>query len=137
MKTILCFDIGLKRTGVAVGQSVSQSAQIAGQINCNNGQLDWPRLAKLIAQWQPNLIVIGDPKSKNPHLNKLINRFKSHIQQHYKLPIVDIDESLTSVAANYELSDSTLSTEKKIALRDQIAACLILEGYFNQHKAAC
>ena len=133
MKTVLCFDIGLKRTGVAVGQTVTQSAQTAGQLVCKNGQLDWPKLKKMIDEWQPDLIVIGDPKSKDPHLNKLINRFKSYIQQHYKLPIIDVDETLTSAAANVELSNTKLTTPKKIILRDQIAACLILESYFDQH----
>lgn len=132
MTTILSFDIGLKRTGVAVGQSFSKTAQVAGQLNAKNGQLDWPELEKLLQKWQPTMIVIGDPLTKDPHLNKLINRFKNYIQQRHKLPIIPINEELTSDFANAELAHSTLSTNKKIALRDQVAACLILESYFNQ-----
>lgn len=132
METALCFDIGLKRTGVAVGQSISKSAQVAGQISAKQGQLDWQTLSQLLEKWQPNVIVIGDPKTNDPHLNKLINRFKSHIQQQYKLPIVEIDEELTSNESNIHLADSSLSTQKKVELRDQIAACLLLESYFRQ-----
>ena len=132
METALCFDIGLKRTGVAVGQSISKSAQVAGQISAKQGQLDWQTLSQLLEKWRPNVIVIGDPKTNDPHLNKLINRFKSHIQQQYKLPIVEIDEELTSNESNIHLADSSLSTQKKVELRDQIAACLILESYFRQ-----
>jgi len=132
METALCFDIGLKRTGVAVGQSISKSAQVAGQISAKQGQLDWQTLSQLLEKWRPNVIVIGDPKTNDPHLNKLINRFKSHIQQQYKLPIVEIDEELTSNESNIHLADSSLSTQKKVELRDQIAACLLLESYFRQ-----
>lgn len=132
MKTILCFDIGLKRTGMAVGQTISRTAETAGQIRGNNGQLDWTELNKAISKWQPNVIVIGDPKTDDTHLNKLINRFKSYIQQNHKLPIFEVDEKLTSSSANAELHDSGFSIKKKTELRDQIAACLILESYFRQ-----
>lgn len=131
MSTILSFDLGLKRTGIAVGQSVTQTAQPVGQLNANNGQLDWPKLQQVLEKWQPDTIVIGDPKTTDPHLNKLINRFKSHIQQHHKIPIIEIDETLSSAAANSELQQTGLTTKKKIGMRDQIAACLILESYFN------
>lgn len=90
---------------------------------------------KLIAQWEPDLIVVGNPfvdgVPANPTLKKAINRFKSHIQQNFKLPIIDVDERLTSSAANAELQGMGLSISKKTQLRDQIAACLILESYFN------
>lgn len=129
--TTLAFDIGLKRTGVASGQTLTNTAQAAGQLSAKNGQLDWPALDKLINEWMPINIVLGNPNTDDPHLNKLINRFKSHIQQQHKIPIIEIDETLTSSAANTELQQQSLSTDKKIKLRDQIAACLILESYFN------
>lgn len=138
LKTVLAFDIGLKRTGVASGQSLTKSANAAGQLKVNNGRFDWPKLDHLLSEWQPQLIVIGDPQTDNADLNKVINRFKSHIQQQHKIPIVEISEALSSVAANAELAtprtpddDQAMSRERKIELRDQIAACLILESYFN------
>ena len=131
-QTLVSFDVGLKRTGVAIGQTRTRSAQPAGQLTVNNGQFDWPEVDKTINQWQPDVIVIGDPKTSNSHLKKAINRLISHIQQTHKLPIVRVDETLTSVAANNELQELELSLDKKIAMRDQIAACLILETYLNQ-----
>lgn len=128
---VLAFDIGLKRTGVASGQTRYKTTSPAGQIDVRNGRLDWQQLDKLIAKWQPALLIIGDPESNDPHLAKAINRFKSHIQQHHKLPIVAVSERLTSSAANQALADRGLNQRRKTALRDQIAACLILETYFN------
>lgn len=129
--TVLGFDIGLKRTGVASGQSLTKTASACTVIQVSNGRHDWSQLDALISQWQPSTIVIGDPKSDDPHLNKAINRFKSHIQQNHKLPIVEVDETLTSSAANQAFEGRQISAEKKTQLRDQLAASLILESYFS------
>ena len=129
--TFLALDIGLKRTGAASGQSLTRSARPAGQLHVKNGRHDWQQLDKLINEWQPSAIIIGNPNSDDLALKKAINRVKSHIQQNHKLPIHDVDERLTSVAANTEIADQNLSLEKKVELRDQVAACLILETYFN------
>lgn len=130
-KVFLAFDIGLKRSGVASGQTLTKTARPAGQLLVKNGRFDWPQVDKLIQEWQPNALIIGDPNSDDPALRKAINRFKSHIQQQHKIPIIDVDETLTSVAANVEIADQGFSLDRKTELRDQIAACLILETYFN------
>ena len=129
-ETLLAFDVGVRRTGVAIGQSQSNTAQAAGQLVVTNGRFDWPKVDALIAKWQPDRVIIGDPGGDNPHLRKVINRLKSHIQQQHKLAIEDVDETLTSAEANHQLSGAGLSLERKVELRDQIAACLILESYF-------
>jgi len=138
IKTVLAFDIGLKRTGVASGQTLTKSANTVDQLKVTKGRFDWPKLDNLIDEWQPQIIVIGDPQTDDADLNKVINRFKSHIQQQHKIPIIEINEALSSVAANAELSNPRLhdekrrmTSERKTALRDQVAACLILESYFN------
>jgi len=127
----LAFDIGLKRTGVASGHSLTKSARPAGQLLVKNGRFDWPQVDNVIAEWAPTTLIIGDPNTDDPVLKKVINRFKSHIQQNHKLPIIEVDERLTSSAANAEIADQGFSFERKIELRDQVAACLILETYFN------
>jgi len=136
--TFLALDIGLKRTGAASGHSLTKTARPAGQLHVKNGRHDWPQLDKLIEQWQPSAIIIGEPNSEDFALKKAINRVKSHIQKKHKLPIHDVDERLTSVAANAEIAEYSLgmSLERKVELRDQVAACLILETYFNSLESA-
>ncbi len=129
--TALAFDVGLKRTGVAGGQTFTKNANPAGQIAVVRGRHDWAAIDSLIEEWQPDLIIIGDPQSDDPHLNKAINRLKSHIQRFHKLPIVDVNETLTSSAANQEFAERGISQARKTELRDQVAACLILETYFH------
>jgi putative Holliday junction resolvase len=131
IETVLAFDVGLKRTGVASGQTHTRSANPAAQIPVSNGRMDWVLIDKLLTDWAPSKIVIGDPQSDDTHLNKVINRLKSHIQQNYKIPIVMINETLTTNSANAELAGSDMSSSRKKKLRDQIAACLILESYFS------
>jgi putative Holliday junction resolvase len=127
----LAFDIGLKRTGAASGSRFTKSATPAGLIVVSNGRHDWVSVDSLIQEWQPDAIVIGAPQSSDPHLNKAINRFKSHIHRWHKLPIIDVDERLTSSAANHSLNQRDLSLQRKTELRDQVAASLILETHFN------
>lgn len=128
---ILAFDVGLKRTGVACGQEFNQSANPAGQITVIRGRHDWAAVDSIIDEWQPDSIVIGDPQTNDPHLNKAINRLKSHIQKEHKIKIIDVNERLSSNSANHELANRSLSKARKTELRDQIAACLILESYFT------
>ena len=135
-ETVLAFDIGLKRIGVASGSRLTMRAHPAGQIKAGNGQFERQKLDEIINEWQPNSIVIGNPNTTDTHLKKLINRFTSHIQQQHKIPIFEIDEELTTEAANTELTETKqqghgLTTDNKIELRDQIAACLILESFLN------
>lgn len=130
-ETFLAFDIGLKRSGAASGSLFTKSATPAGVIVVHNGRHDWASVDSLIDQWAPDAIIIGDPQSIDPHLNKSINRFKSHIHQWHKLPIIDVDERLTSSAANQSLAQRGLSQKRKTELRDQVAASLILETYLN------
>ncbi len=130
-ETILAFDVGLKRTGVAVGQTLTQTANPITFLAAKKGQLDWSALDALLKQWQPSRCIVGDPKTSNPHLNKLIRRLVHHLNTR-KISVVRVDEHLTSASANAELNNRTLTTEKKIELRDQVAACLILESYFSE-----
>lgn len=130
-ETFLAFDIGLKRTGAASGVILTKRATPAGAIVVSNGRHDWVEVDTLVEEWQPDAIIVGNPNSTDPHLNKAINRFKSHIHRWHKLPIIDVDETLSSVAANEHLHSRGLSQQRKTELRDQIAACLILETYFN------
>lgn len=131
-ETFLAFDIGLKRTGAASGNRLTKTATPAGTLVVSNGRHDWAGLDCMITEWAPDAIIIGDPSSSDPHLNKAINRFKSHIHRWHKLPIIDIDERLSSNAANQRLNHQGLSVQRKTELRDQVAASIILEGYFNR-----
>lgn len=131
-QTLLAFDVGTQRTGVAVGQTLTKTAEPAGQLTVKQGQFDWEQVQKLLDEWQPQICVIGDPKTADPHLNKVINRLR-HFLQTQRVKIISVDERLSSEQSNQRLNLATnkLSQQKKTLLRDQIAACIILERYFD------
>lgn len=129
---ILALDIGLTRTGAAIGSLSSATAQPAGQIACKQGKADWPQLDKLIAKWQPECVLLGTLNNQDRPLTKLGNRIRQHIQSKHKLAVIDVDETLSTVAANEHMADLGISHNKKKDMRDQIAACIILQTWLNQ-----
>lgn len=129
-KPILAFDVGLKRTGVAIGNLHNHDARPLTTLQGQRGQLNWEQLDLLISEWQPETCVVGDPQTADPHLNKLLNRVIHYLQSH-KIQVLRVDETLTSSAASAELAGRSLSIEQKTELRDQIAACFILQSYLS------
>jgi len=131
-RPVLAFDVGLQRTGVASGQTLTATAHPAALLKVHNGRHNWNEVDALVEQWLPQTIVIGQPYTQDAALKKAINRLKSHIQQIHKLPIVEIDETLSTESANQEMANhQSLALKDKKSLRDQVAACLILESYFR------
>lgn len=123
--------MGLKRTGAAVANASSAVAQPCGVIGMRRGRPDWRLLDQLIAKWQPDEILIGDPNTDAPELNKAINRIIAYVQGTHKMPVKRCDEAYTTDAANAEMASQKLTHAKKVELRDQIAACLMLEAYLS------
>lgn len=132
--TFLAFDIGLSRTGVAKGSSFNNSASPVTSLQVSKGRHNWAEVDKLIKEWQPAKIVIGDTSKNDPALLKASNRFRAHIESQHKLPVIAVSEHLSTVSANAEIADKELSLGKRKNLRDQIAACLILETYLNSQN---
>ena len=123
--TALAFDYGERRIGVAVGQTRTRTAQALVTLRVRNGQIDWPAIAKLVAQWQPQQLVVGLPTTEDgqPHVNTApIARFARRLHGRFALPVAFVDERLSSYAAS-EDPDS-----RRVGL-DAVAARLILETW--------
>jgi putative Holliday junction resolvase len=134
-QTLLAFDFGLKRIGVAVGQTLSRTATELDTVRASNGIPQWHHIDRLIRQWEPDTLVVGSPHSTHKNsVHKGIEKFGSDLVQRYNLPLLLVDESLTTEAANFELRGSELTTHKKQTMRDRVAARLILETHFNALK---
>lgn len=123
--TALGFDYGERRIGVAVGQSVTRSAQALVTLQVRNGQIDWPAIAKLVAEWRPQQLVLGMPTNDDgqPHVNApAIERFARRLHGRFQLPVAFVDERLSSYAANED------PDTRRVGL-DAVAARLILETW--------
>lgn len=125
----LGFDFGTKRIGVAYGQSLIGTAQAVGVIAANDGIPEWQVLEKIVAEWKPDVFVIGLPFNMDDSESELLLRarkFGKRLEGRLHKPCYGIDERLTSFEARGEL----LRGEARGAV-DALAARLILETWFD------
>jgi putative Holliday junction resolvase len=139
-RTLLGFDYGSKRIGVAVGQELTRSATGLRTLHNNHSGPDWPAIAELIREWQPELLVIGMPHNMDdsPHpLAEVVQNFGKQLEQRYNLPVVWIDERLSSLEAEAQLAHSSHSRTSKRdkANIDKLAAAIILQTWLNSQAS--
>jgi putative Holliday junction resolvase len=123
-QTFLAFDFGTVRVGVATGNSLTRSATPLTTLR-ETGDARFVAIAKLIAEWQPDALVVGVPLHPDgaPHDNtRRAQRFARQLHGRFKLPVHEVDERYTSVEA--EASGATDI--------DAASAALILEQYLRE-----
>lgn len=138
--TILAFDFGTQRIGVAVGQSVTKSANPLAVLAAKSRQERLTAIAPFVQDWEPRLLVIGQPffSDGTAHeVTALASKFARQISEHFRIPFVLVDERYTSVEAAQTIQRSDLAKSKQSVsgsknLIDAWAAALIAEQYFNQ-----
>ena len=132
--TILAFDFGLRRIGVAVGQSVTGSASPLGVVANRESGVDHEAIAALVKEWRPDLLVVGMPAhadGSESAMQKPVRAFIEDLGQH-GLPIETVDERYTSVEAERVLKDARAAGTRGRIAKEQIdsaAAVFIAERY--------
>jgi putative Holliday junction resolvase len=100
--TLLGFDYGLQRIGVAVGQFITGTATALATVRSHNGIPDWDRIAELIETWRPDALVVGLPlhaDGSESEFTRSVKRFAHQLEFRFKLPVYSMDERLSSHAA--------------------------------------
>ena len=133
-RTILSFDFGLRRIGVAVGQDVTGSASPLGVIANRNGRIDRDRLGALIKEWQPTQLVVGMPSHADGSPSEMQAAVDAFIEELgcYALPIDTVDERYTSIEAERVLKEARAAGTRGRISKDMIdsaAAVFIAERY--------
>lgn len=133
--TLLGFDFGEKRIGIAVGQTLTGSVRPLTTLNAVKQQPDWAGIEALLREWQPDLLIVGLPlhmDGTEQPLTQRAKRFGNQLKGRYNLPVEWMDERLSSYEAESMLQsrDKTRSEKKDI---DKMAAGLILRGWLEQH----
>jgi len=137
-RTLLGFDYGQRRIGIAVGQEITHTAQGLTTLNCSDGP-DWDRIDKLLGEWRPQMLVVGMPHNMDdrPHpLHDEVKAFGDRLAERYNLPVEWIDERLSSVEAEAQLAKGSKSKQKKQdkAEIDKLAAQIILQSWLNSQQ---
>ena len=128
--TLLAFDYGEKRIGVAVGNSLTRSARPLVVVQNRNREYRFEALGKLIAEWKPDALVVGLPMHPDgaPHeMTQLATRFGNQLSGRFNLPVTWIDERYSSVEAKAEIR----SGKGRADMLDAEAACIILQQYLD------
>ncbi|MCV2525406.1 MAG: Holliday junction resolvase RuvX [Candidatus Lightella neohaematopini] len=132
----MAFDFGITNIGIAIGQSITYTAQPVTTLKTNYGIPVWNKLIPLVNIWSPNILIVGLPinmdnneqnitiKARN-FANLLNNKFNISVELH--------DERLTTKEARLLLKNKYYKTNKiKIDIVNQLSAVLILESWFRK-----
>jgi putative Holliday junction resolvase len=137
--TVLAFDLGLKRTGVASGELSIGIAHPLMVIQAGSNDERLTAIARLIAEWQPVLLVLGLPTHSDGsehEMTRVAKNFARKLESRFSLPVFLVDERHTSTAAESELHARGIHGKKNKALLDAVAAQLILQGFFDERLIA-
>ena len=119
--TILAFDFGEKRIGVAVGNTVTKTAEPLTVLQIKNTDERWHAIEQLIQEWQASLLVVGLPKHPDGAENTMTHkatRFGNQLKGRFQKEVVWVDERYTSVSVD--------------GGNDALAAELILQQYLQE-----
>lgn len=134
-QTILAFDYGDMRIGIAVGNTLLKIAHPLITISGEGMWVKIDQLSEIVTQWQPTMLVVGIPHtSDNPQKIQLINtinNFANRIGRKFTLPVTLINEDFSSAHADSLLKEQGVYGQAQKGKLDQLAACSILNTYFS------
>ena len=135
-RTILAFDFGLRRIGVAVGQDITGSASPLGVVANRESGVDHGAVAALIKEWRPTELVVGMPTHADGSPSDMQVPVEAFIEelQRYELAVNTVDERYTSVEAEQVLKEARAAgTRGRISkeMIDSAAAVIIAERYLS------
>jgi putative holliday junction resolvase len=130
--TILGFDYGSKKIGVACGQSLTGTANPLTALVSHGGVPDWGVIEKLIAEWQPSAFVVGLPLNMDDsesESSERARRFARQLHGRFAKPVWMVDERLSTREARQQLGNrQKRGPDPRV---DSLAAVMMIESYFR------
>lgn len=134
-KTVMGFDFGTQKMGMACGNSLSGTAQPLAIFPMRDGIPDWDKLEKLIAEWKPNVCVVGLPLNMDDSESELSARarkFARRLRHRLNIPVWMVDERLTTREARNSLLSYQQQGHGKKTNADSLAATMLIESWFRE-----
>jgi putative Holliday junction resolvase len=138
--SVLAFDFGQKRIGVAIGMQLGAgrlgSARALTTIDAEGNDVRFAAIARLIAEWQPVSLLVGRPLNEDGTAHEMTarcERFANQLRGRFRLPVEDVDERFSSVEADAFLRKQGLSWQERKLQLDAEAALIILQSWFDIH----
>lgn len=133
-RTIIAFDFGSKSIGAAIGQELMGCARALAAFKAQNGSPDWQKIANLLQEWQPDLVLVGLPLnmdgSEQP-VTEQARKFANLLHSRFGAQIVLHDERLSTVEARANLFDRGGFRALDKGSVDSASAVVILESWFE------
>ena len=135
--TVLGFDFGKKRIGVAIGEIGIGVAHPLETVVSEKTEKRFAAIAELIRTWQPVVLVVGLPThvdGTEHELTRLSQRFARRLEGRFKINVTLVDERYTSFVASEMLRELGIKGRKQKPMLDQIAAQQILQSFFDEYQ---
>jgi putative holliday junction resolvase len=132
--TVLAFDFGEKRIGVAVADLTVGIAHPLQTIHAEDNKTRFAAIAALIGEWQPVQLIVGEPRHADGgahEIARLARRFALRLEGRFNLPVALVDETLSSVAAESRLREQGVRGGRQRAQIDAAAASEILATWLE------
>jgi putative Holliday junction resolvase len=138
-RTLLGFDFGTKRIGIAIAQEITGIANPLTTVTAIKHKPDWDSISKIIQEWQPDLLVVGLPlhmDGTEQEMTQAARRFSNQLNGRYNIPIALMDERLSSNEAESILNEQSGSQSlfQDKAQIDMISAQLILQSWIESQN---
>jgi putative Holliday junction resolvase len=136
--SVLAFDFGEKRIGVAVGETLLALAHPLLTIEAEDNAGKFEQIASLLQEWQPALLVVGLPMTLDGEahaMTALAQKFAQRLEGRFNLPVMMVDERLSSAEASQSLREAGIKGRAQKQHLDQVAAQTILQSYFDAYHS--
>lgn len=136
--TVLAFDFGTRRIGMAIGNTLTGGARELSTIDEPRDAPRWAAIATIISAWEPQILVVGLPVHADgtPHaMTARAVAFAQRLRKTFALPVETADERHTTQSAQVEIGIARGGRTAR-ATRDAVAARLILQGWLDERARA-
>jgi putative Holliday junction resolvase len=135
---VLAFDFGLRRLGLATANLATRTASPLTTLTVRHA-IPWPDIDRVIEEWRPAQLVVGLPEGEGAAaIARAVRAFVAELGERYRLPVATVDETLTSAAAQSELTSARRSGYLRRRVErgstDRVAACLIAEQWLSESR---
>lgn len=133
-RTVMGFDFGTKSIGIAVGQEITGTANSIGAVKARDGIPNWDEIGAHIADWKPDLLVVGLPLNMdgtNQQVTFQAKKFANRLHNNFKLQVETQDERLTTTDAKARLFEQGGYRNLGKGNVDSMSAVIILESFFE------
>lgn len=140
--TVLGFDVGMRRIGVAVGNALTGNASAVAVVDVHAGGPDWAHVDRLLREWRPDGLIVGDPMTLDggdQPIRKAARAFAETLRQRCRLPVLMIDERNSSQEAARRFAAARAAGTRKrrdADVLDAVAAAVIVERWLSSPRDA-